>query len=263
MSEPTSRFATVSTVVRGCQIRTRVSQVVPAYSQPSIVLVHGLGVSACYLMPLAEQLASHFRLLIPDLPGFGDSGKPKNVLDIPELADYVREWMPTVGLTHAVFLGNSLGCQVIVDLAVRYPHYINAAVLIGPTVDPRDRTMLGQLWRGFRDLCREPWSLWPTLFYDYLVTGTRRMLQTFKYVLKDPVEQKLPLMSIPTLVVRGGRDTIVPQARVERMIALLPNGRLLVIPRGTHAANYSTPVELAAAVREYVDSLSLEVTRSS
>ncbi len=260
MAPTTKPFQAFWACVKGCAIHTLVSTE-PSRTKPSefyvpdIVLVHGLGVSARYLLPTAERLAAHFRVWIPELPGFGDSGRPDRVLNIPEMADCLRDWLDRVGLTRAVFLGNSLGCQVIVDLAVRYPQCVESAVLVSPTMDPRTRTIPWQIWHAFRDLCREPWSLWPIVARDYLATGIRRLYVTLRYSLQDPIESKLPLMKVPTLVIRGGRDTIIPQAWVEEMVALLPEGRLVVIPHGTHALNFSCSEELTQEVGKFQASL--------
>src|SRR5262245_59393936 len=53
---------------------------------PTVVLVHGLVVSCWYMAPTARRLAPRFRVLAPDLPGFGRSPGPRAVLTIPELA---------------------------------------------------------------------------------------------------------------------------------------------------------------------------------
>ena len=59
-------------------------------AQP-VVLVHGLGVSADYMLPTLVQLASDFNVWAPELPGFGKSDKPAHVLDIHELADILAD----------------------------------------------------------------------------------------------------------------------------------------------------------------------------
>jgi 2-hydroxy-6-oxonona-2,4-dienedioate hydrolase len=92
------------------------------------------------MVPVAELLSPHHRVYIPDLPGFGESSKPDRVLDVPELTDALVGWTRAVGLQRAAFLGNSFGCQVLADLAVRYPALIERAVLQGPTMDPRARS---------------------------------------------------------------------------------------------------------------------------
>ncbi len=220
---------------------------------PALVLVHGLGVSGEYMLPTAVRLARDHTVLVPDLPGFGRSAKPARALDVPELADHLAAWLPTVGLISAVFLGNSLGCQVVVDLALRYPQCVDRAILVGPTVDRLDHTMPRQLWRAFRQFWRGPWSLWPILgASDYYQTGTRWIYRTFRYALADPVEEKLRMLRQPTLVVRGSRDLIVPQRWVEEVVSQLPDGRLAVITGGTHATNFSSPDDLAAVTREFL-----------
>ncbi len=73
---------------------------------PALILVHGLVVSSRYMVPLAELLSEHYRVYVPDLPGFGKSGKPPHVLSLVELSDTLAAWMQEAGLERAVFLGN-------------------------------------------------------------------------------------------------------------------------------------------------------------
>jgi 2-hydroxy-6-oxonona-2,4-dienedioate hydrolase len=219
---------------------------------PPIVLVHGLGVSGRYLVPTARELAGEFPVYVPDLPGWGKSEKPPHPLTVPQAADALAAWMGELGLNHAVLIGNSLGCQFIIDLAVRHPERVRWAVLVGPTIDPVARTVIGQTLRGTRDLLREPLSYWPLLARDYLAAGPIRTLKTLRHALADPVVEKLPKVAAPTLVVRGERDPIAPQSWVEEIVRLLPRGRLMVIPGAAHVANYTAPEQLAAAVRTFL-----------
>ena len=226
---------------------------------PSIVLVHGLGVSSRYLMPTAERLSAHARVYAPDLPGFGLSDKPRHALSIPELADALAAWMKANGLESATLLGNSLGAQIIVDFAVRYPERVERAVLVALTIDRRARGFVRQVARLLLDALREPLSLLPIVIVDYLRAGLARGARTLWHALADPVRDKLPLMRTPALVVRGERDPIVPQAWVEEATALLPEARLVVIPSAAHAVNYSAPDELALEVLRFMnETLSLK-----
>jgi pimeloyl-ACP methyl ester carboxylesterase len=208
------------------------------------------------MLPTLVRLTPDFNVWAPELPGFGKSDKPAHALSVPELADILAEWARVIDISNAVFLGNSLGCQVIIDLAVRYAELVDAAILVGPTVDISGHTMIQQLWRGFRDLMHEPWSLWRVLARDYLRTGTVRMYRTFRFALQDDLLSKCPSVMVPTLIVRGGHDTISPARWIEHMSSLIPNSFVATIPEGTHAANYSTPDELAGLVRDFVNSQS-------
>jgi pimeloyl-ACP methyl ester carboxylesterase len=118
-------------------------------------LVHGLAVSHRYLMPLAARLAGHHPVHVVDLPGFGLSGEPGRVLDVAEHADHLADWLAAAELPPVAVLGNSFGCQVAVDLAVRYPDRVCGLVLVGPTMDPSARTASRQTLRWLRDTARE------------------------------------------------------------------------------------------------------------
>ena len=63
---------------------------------------------------------------------------------------------------------------------------------------------------AFTQWRHEPWTLWRILARDYLRTGTRRIYRTFRFALQDDVLKKCPAITAPTLIVRGGYDTIAP-----------------------------------------------------
>jgi 2-hydroxy-6-oxonona-2,4-dienedioate hydrolase len=217
-----------------------------------VVLVHGLVVSSRYMVPAAERLAPHRRVFAPDLPGFGWSEKRPRVLDVAGLSDALSAWMGEVGLERAALVGNSFGCQIIADLAVRHPGRVERAVLQGPTMDPLGRSVPRQVGRFLIDTSREPLSLLAIELLDYLSAGTRRLWRTFRYALEDRIEEKLPHMRVPTLVVLGSRDAIVPQRWAEEVARSLPMGRLVVIPGSAHAMNYSSPLELTRVVLPFL-----------
>jgi len=194
--------------------------------RPTVILVHGVGVSSRYLVPTAERLAPDFPVYAPDLPGFGKSDKPARTLSISELADALATWMDAMGIPRAVLLGNSAGCQVIADMALRHLDRIERAVFVGPTIDPRARSLGQQLWRWLRNTPGEAPSQGLVLVRDYRDCGVRRLVETLRYTLEDRVEEKLPHLRVPTLVVRGSRDTIVPQRWAEEVTRLLVQGRL-------------------------------------
>ena len=204
------------------------------------------------MVPTARRLAPFFPVFAPDLPGFGKSAKPSRVLSVPELADALGAWMDAVGLDRAVLVGNSLGCQILVDLAVRYPARAACVVLAGPTIDPHARTAPQQIGRWLYDWIYERPSLAFAHVRDYYEAGLARGWRTFRYTLADWIEDKLPHLHAPALVVRGSRDPIVPQRWAEEVVRLLPRGRLVVIPGGSHCVNYTTPRQFARVVRAFV-----------
>lgn len=221
-------------------------------SAPTIVMVHGVGVSHRYLMPTAERLATFSRVWVPDLPGFGLSSKPQHILTLQQLSDALANWMRAVEIRRATLLGNSFGCQIIADFAVRHAALIERAILQGPTVDPAARTARQQLWRWLVNGRHEAPAQALVIIRDYRDCGLRRVFRTFKYALDDHIEGTLPHVRVPTLVVRGSRDVIVSQRWAEEATRLLPDGRLVIIPNAAHTLNYQKPAELTEAVRSFL-----------
>lgn len=224
----------------------------PRCPAPTVVLVHGQVISSLYMVPTARLLARDYAVLAPDLPGFGLSAKPRAVLSVPELADALAAWMEASGLRSAALVANSLGCQVVADLAARRPELVEALVLAGPTMDREARTAWAQVGRWLRDWSGERPSLALAHLRDFALAGPRRSWRTFRYALADRIEDKLPRVEAPALVVRGERDPIVPQRWAEEVAGLLPRGRLVVIPGGPHCVNYSTPGAFTRVVRAFL-----------
>jgi pimeloyl-ACP methyl ester carboxylesterase len=216
-----------------------------------IVLLHGLGVSSRYFVPLARILAERHRVLAVDLPGWDGSDRPESVLDIPGLAGELAAWLDVEELECPSIVANSLGCQVTIDLAAREPERFARIVLIGPTVDPRYRTALHHAPRFFVDAMREPPTLLPIIVRDYLRFGLRRFVATAGAALRDRPEDKLPSISAPTLVIKGERDAFVSTDWVEEIVELLPQGELAVVPRAPHATHYAAPRSVAALIEGF------------
>ena len=248
IGETKSRWA----VVGGLRMHARVPAGPTPEGAPAVVLVHGLVVSSRYMVPTLLRLAPDHRVYAPDLPGFGRSEKPPRALDVPGLARALDGWMEAMGLESAALVGNSMGCQVIAELAVRNPARVERAVLQGPTMDPEARNLVQQAARLALDCLREPPALILIELLDLLTAGPLRSLRTFRRGADDRIEEKLPMLRAPTLVLQGGRDPIVPERWAREAAGLLPDGRIVVVPRSAHAMNYDAPSELARHVASFV-----------
>ena len=215
------------------------------------MLLHGLGVSSRYFVPLARILAERHRVVAVDLPGWDGSDRPDAILDIPGLAGELAAWLDAEGLVRPRIVANSLGCQVTIELAAREPERFERIVLIGPTVDPRYRTAIHHAPRFFVDAMREPPTLLPIIVRDYLRFGLRRFVATAGAALRDRPEDKLPRITAPTLVIKGERDAFVSTDWAEEIVERLPRGELAVVPRAPHATHYAAPRSVAALVEGF------------
>ena len=249
----TENIERIETRVNGLRLNAFVSKNADFAGKLPVVLVQGLGISAGYMIPTMSEMAQYAKVFALDLPGFGDSEKPKHIFNIAELADVLADWMKASGIERAVLVGHSFGSQITAEFALRHAAMIERAVFAAPTFDRRARSFLRQFGRLVWNSRNEPFSLILLAVKSYFKFGFRRELQTLQMGLADRIEEKLPQIRIASLVVRGEMDTVVPQPWAEEVAALLPDGKLTVIAGGTHGVNYNSPQKFAAAIREFLD----------
>jgi 2-hydroxy-6-oxonona-2,4-dienedioate hydrolase len=250
-----SVFSATATLVRDVAIYSVCSHPPNGRADaPHLILVHGLGLSQRYMMPLAHELARDCHVYVPDQPGFGGSGHPEQILGMAGLADAIAGWTQETGLRGAAFVGNSQGCQIIAQLAVRHPEVVRAAVLQGPTAPPEERSWFWQFIRWRQNGRYNPPSLDPVTWGEYKKSGYLRVLRTFRQSLNDHIEEQLPRIAAPTLIIRGEHDPICRAPWARGLVSLLPRGRYVEIPGVAHTLCYTAPAELGAVIREFLAS---------
>ena len=223
---------------------------------PTVVCVHGLGCSHRYFLPIAHELRHDARVAAPDLPGFGRTRGPSRALDVRGLSLALADWLRATGRRGAMLLANSSGCQVVIDLAVHAPELLGPVVLVGPTVDRHARSARQQFARQFANQRWEHPTLGAVMLPDLIAFGPRRYAETTGYMLADPVERKLHHVQVSAVVVRGGRDPLVPAEWAREVVRRLPHGRLAEVPGVGHTVNWSAPKELARIVRQLLEEAS-------
>jgi 2-hydroxy-6-oxonona-2,4-dienedioate hydrolase len=228
-----SELRTTSIEVRGARIHA-----VTGGEGTPVVLVHGFGVSGAYMLPLAHVLARSHAVFVPDLPREG----------IAETAETLGALLDSARLEAPAAVANSLGCQTVTELAVRRPGRLGPLVLVGPTIEPGRRGTPHQLLGLLRDARREPFSLISLATRD-VVPDLGPLLRTMRSALADRIEDRLPLIEQPTVIVYGEADGFVSRAWAEQAAELLPRGRLVTIPGEPHAVHYTRP-DLVAGILE-------------
>lgn len=216
-----------------------------------VVFVHGLVIAGRYMLPAARLLAPLAPVFVIDLLGYGKSAKPRHLLRVSELADVLAEFLDVRGFGSAHWIGNSFGCQIIVDLAARHPRRTGRLVLQGPTVDEEARSGWAQFRRLVANSRHEPASLTAITIGDYWRAGLCRALGTARMALADRIEDKMPGVVAPTLIVRGERDPLVPERWARKLTRLAPRAQLRVIKGEGHALNYAAPAAFVAVVRPF------------
>ena len=220
---------------------------------PAVVHVHGFGISGTYLEPTAALLAHRHRTFVPDLPGVGRSIRPERPLDLPGLAHALVGFCDAVGVERATFVGNSLGCPIIIEVASRYPERIDRVVLVSPAGGPNNQPLHRAARQMVTDAPREPLGLVPIAVRDYLRFGFVRGWSLFQAMTRYPTLERLRALTVPTLVVAGARDPLV---RVDHAFVFdgLPHVTAVRVS-GAHALNFSHPELIAHLIERHVDEL--------
>lgn len=221
---------------------------------PTMMHVHGFGLSGRYLLPTAERLADEFHTLVPDLPGFGRSGKVRDALDVPDLAHAAARFLDDRGIERVTLVGNSMGCPVICEFAHHYPDRLERAVLVSPAGGIHNQPLRRAVGQLSRDGTREPPRLMRVVTPDYLRFGVPSTVRMFRALTRYPSVERMLELRIPTLAVLGDRDPLMPSPeRVQEVAGQTDHHVLLVkIEGAAHAINFSHPGELAHVIRLFM-----------
>ena len=196
--------------------------------------MHGLAVGQRYFEPLARELGKD--LVRPEF---------REPAPIAELGSRLGELLDSP----AAVVANSMGCQIATALAVQRPDLVRSLALVGPTVDARTHSLLRHVFRLATDVWFEPLRLTAIVVTDYAAFGVLDVLRQARHALDDRIEERLPQIDVPALVVRGAHDPLCPHRWAQEAAALLPQGRLVTIAGGGHAVHFSHPREVAEAIR--------------
>ncbi|MGC5627397.1 alpha/beta fold hydrolase [Georgenia sp. Z1344] len=210
---------------------------VPGDGRVTFVLLHGVGLSSVYLLPLAEDLAVHGEVLLVDLPGFGDVPPPARTLGIDGLAEVVDDVLVAAGVHDPVLVGHSMGAQVAVELMARRPEAYHRTVLVAPPVNAAERHPLTQLWRYLQSAVHETHRLRLLATRSYLTATTRWVADILPEVMGYRIEERLALASAEATVsiLHGEHDRLVPPDWATDLAGRVTRCEVELVPGAAHS----------------------------
>lgn len=225
----------------------------PGHSR-SLVLIHGMGVSSRYMLPLANELArAEYDAYVMDLPGFGSSPRPKGSFSIETLANSIEALIRHYDLQKPVLVSDSFGCQVILHLVKTKPQIAAAVILTGPTMNIYERTAYHQILRWLQNLRHEPIRqlAWP-ITQDIWDSGLWRLFTMLRMGLKDCPEAEIESIELPILLARGELDPIAPRDWLEFLAAKNDHIQIAEVPDAAHAIIFDRPAEVTKLIKSFL-----------
>ncbi|MGZ6825557.1 MAG: alpha/beta fold hydrolase [Mycobacteriales bacterium] len=261
----------------------------PLGTAPVLWLVHGIGDSSATWREVLPLLARTCTVVAPDLLGHGASDKPRADYSIGGFANGMRDLMVVLGVERATVVGHSLGGGVALQLAYQYPERVERLVLVAAgglgaevhpffraaalpgagtalglsslapvrapvlaasrllsrlgLVDPEDVDGASEVWAGLRDRSTRAAFL-----------RTLRGLVDLRGQAVTSRDRLYLTAAIPTLLLWGQRDPVLPVEHARRACDALPGARLEVVARAGHLPHRGSPERVADAVLGFLDS---------
>lgn len=233
-------------------------------------MLHGWGLSAKTFEPLVIELKKqHFHVFAPDFPGFDSLHIPKKPLTLSDYVEFLHTYLQNHHITNPVLIGHSFGGRVALKYQLQYPKNVAALVLTGaPGFTPVSRKKL-TVFIAIAKIGGTLLSL-PILYrlkdrvrlWYYYVVGARDfyraegvMRETFKNIVKEPLLVCMESVNVPTLLVWGESDIIVPIAIAYRMERVIRGAKLLVLPQEGHSVPYKNSGLFVKTVAPWLQSL--------
>jgi pimeloyl-ACP methyl ester carboxylesterase len=237
-----------------------------------ILFLHGMGLSHEMWDDAVKAASKIYTTCTLDLPGFGDSDKPETNYGLSFYVDFIGQFMDAVGIDNAAVVGVSMGGEIAAGFAARNPERVSRLVLSAPIgLTPLFNGLPGlplvssslylfmsrskDLFKRYAqsmlynknsisaDIIGQEWSRMQNPAYRAALTKNASNLAS-----ADPsYAASLRSIKVPTLIVWGGNDTVVPLTDAYRYQELIRGSELSIIERCGHLPPLERPGEFNRA----------------
>ncbi|MDP2664423.1 MAG: alpha/beta hydrolase [bacterium] len=233
---------------------------------PAVLVLHGWGRGSDAWIGVQAMLSrAGYRVIVPDLPGFGKSALPATAWGIKEYAEFVKEFADTLGLQEFFLVGHSFGGQTAAMFATLYPQRVLRLILVGAAVVRRKPSLYTRSLSFVAKTGNMFFSFWPfsllqpiirKVFYKFLGSSDHLytkgiMKEVRKNVIQEDLRYLLSHISKRTLIVWGDQDVTTPTKDAYIIQKLIPGSILKVVPGANHSFN-GKESELISTMLEFL-----------
>jgi pimeloyl-ACP methyl ester carboxylesterase len=249
--------------INGCKIRYwRAGR-----GEPVLFLHDGGGVTEW--APFMEQLAQNFDVIVPEHPGFGHSEHPEWLDSMADMAYYYLDLLAQLRLSNVHLAGASLGGWLAAEVAVRSCHDLRSLTLVAPAGlqvkgVPKGDVFLWSPEKLTRSLYHDPAfaevRLSQALSDDdqRIVLGNRMTAAKLAWqprLCNPDLHKWLHRISVPTLLVWGENDIVIPPVYGKAFAEFIPQAKLVTLPRAGHLPHIEQHSSFVGAFQDFVAGL--------
>lgn len=243
---------------------------------PAIVFLHGWGAFKELWWSTLRDLGRDYRCFAIDMPGHGES-RIGQADQIERIATLVADFCTDLGLTSIILVGHSMGGSVAVELTLHYPHLVQRLALIDAAVDAYRMPAYTRLYllpaigwpvfritqaigRAFRPIGQRiphdhgggwirPWLRRASYLATFDPEGLYRILRS---LFATRADERLQQIRVPTLVLTGQFDSLVPPSHARWLAQVIPGARYVVLPASIHNPMDERPRAFTRALRAFL-----------
>ena len=255
---------------------------------PVVCFVHGIAGSSATWAPVMERLSDQYRVIAPDLLGHGESAKPRGDYSLGAYASGVRDLLAVLGHDRATLVGHSLGGGIAMQFAYQFPEMCERLVLtgsggLGREVHPllrviaapgseyvlpvvltsRIHGVAGTVGRFLGNFGLRGDPLLDEIWASYTRLTDARTQRAFVHTIRaviDVAGQRVSARDrlylareVPTLIMWGDRDAVIPVAHAHVAHELMPESRLEIIEGAGHFVPIEHPDVVSALLRNFLE----------
>lgn len=206
---------------------------------PPVILIHGGGNDWREWKKNLIFIAQSYQVYALDLPGFGLSHTPGMAVTPSWSIVFLKCFLDNLGIKSAHLVGHSMGAMIAIAFAAKYPELVNKLVLV-------NSSGLGEISRKGRLLL----SIFRTT--DQWQGKKRGPKYLIKPMQKWRVQDELPKIKSPTLIIWGQKDFYLPVSHSRLAQKLIPNSRLHIFPQCGHAPQRECPAQFNHLVMQFL-----------
>ena len=239
----------------------------------TLVFLHGFCESNKIWKELSTNLSNQFRVICPDLPGFGKSPLPKQSFSLEEIADTIVEFLKDLGIQDSVVIGHSLGGYISLEILRKYPTSTRAIGLFNSTAfeDPEDKKEnRNKLIQFVSEHGLAPFlkTFVPSLFYPATAKNHQLIIDEIEQdglfinpesvmgyaaAMRDRKDSTdlLKDYSDQILLIAGEQDQNVPLDQTIQMARYILQENVHVMPESAHMSLFEQPDACYDAIRKF------------